>query len=127
MTQSAKISKVLFAAIAILFSTSIFAGENTLAADKMDVIESTATYTTPAVKKAEAQKDKNSLIFFLDKAEYFTISIMNSEGEMIVNTEVKGNAGLNDFSLASIPSGSNYTYTIVGETTTSKRGILQGI
>lgn len=124
MNTPSNICRNLFLTVAILFTTNLFSANSTIsAADKAEVIEETRSYKTPAVKKAEA----NSLIFFLEKAEYFTISIMDSEGQMIVNREVKGNQGLNDFSLASIPAGNTYTYSIVGETMTSKRGVLQGI
>ena len=57
-----------------------------------------------------------SLVFFLDKAEYYTVTIMDEFNQVVISKEINGKKGLNSFLLDfQIGAKDHYTFSVYGE------------
>ena len=56
------------------------------------------------------------LVFFLDKAEYYTVTIMDEFNNVVINKEINGKKGLNSFLLDfAVGAKDQYTFSVYGE------------
>lgn len=94
---------------------NVFAS-NTAAPETTEAFEtsSKAAFVNDVVPTSPAAA--TSLVFFLDKAEYYTVTIMDEFNNVVITKEIDGKKGLNSFLLDfTIGSEDQYTFSVYGE------------